>query len=278
MRHLADAPHMQEPIFWTPTAIQDLAKNLHTAMLVFNDDVSRVKDAGQLPPGELEAWRMFRDGWSKWYGATTASTWLWSATVSTIEGYATQLTAWRAKYASWTGKLPTGTDATGIAPYQVRVDTSGEQKLVTTDTDWSGLYWGLGVVVLLGGGYWYWLNKEKVHAVGRKAQGYGQKATKYAPANWRSRKEAEYVSAQNQNKTVMAGLKRARKGLGAVRTMDLDKTYFQKDLRGHLMATFVPTERLKNGNWRGKLLRAGSKKAVTETVRPTELFLWDDHG
>ncbi len=144
-----------EPLIWTPSAIKELAINLHKDILIFNEDMSHPPAGKTIPAGQLEAWRQYRNGWAKWYGDTSGSTWLWSATVSVIEDYANKLSAWREWYLQNVGVL-TGIGPAIIKPATVAVESKGEQELTF---DWTPVWWGAGALVVLGGGYLWWLRK-----------------------------------------------------------------------------------------------------------------------
>lgn len=135
-----------EPLFWTPGAIQELAKRFHTDMLSFNDDMARMSGSVNpvMPPEQLQAWRTFRDSWATWYGSTSAATWLWSATVSTIEGFSKQLQQWRDWYKAYFRRAPTGADP--ITAKGAAVDTSGKQEL---SFDWQPVV-AVGGLALVG--------------------------------------------------------------------------------------------------------------------------------
>lgn len=165
---------IKEPLFWTPSAIQNFAKEIHDSMLAFNNDMAAAKDAGKLPAGELEAWRLLRERWTAWYGAAGASTWLFSGNVSVIESYANALSAFRQKFAQWMGRPASGASPSAIKD-ALSVDTSGTQKV---DFDWTPVWWGLGAAAVIGVGLvWYSKSRPKEEPWGGKT----------APTNWRAK-------------------------------------------------------------------------------------------
>lgn len=153
--YLEAVPTSSEPWIWTPGALQDRAKRLHSDILIFNSDMAKAKDKGVVPEGQLTAWRAYRDGWSSWYGNTSASTWLWSATASVLQDYESKLLAWREWYLVNVG-VPSGVGPSTVEGPSIKVDTGGKQELAF---DWTPVWWGAGALVVLGGGYLWWLRR-----------------------------------------------------------------------------------------------------------------------
>lgn len=159
---------VSEPLFWTPSAIQNLAKQTHQAMLDFNDDMARAGAA--VPAGQLKAWRAFRDSWAKWYGSAGASTWIWSGNVSTIEGFAQQLASWRTWFAGNIG-APSGAGApipTGITiKTQTEISNAEElqrklqEALQKTSSNWQSFALGVGATAAVGYILYYILKGRK---------------------------------------------------------------------------------------------------------------------
>jgi hypothetical protein len=166
---MIDMLDMTEPLFWTPSAIQNVAKAAHASFLSFNNDMARAKDANQLPAGELEAWRLLRDQWAKWYGAAGATTWMFSSNVSIIEGFVGQLNNYRAKYASWTGRPASGGAVDVPHGAEIKVKT----EVPPLELDFTPLYWAGGAAALAGVGYLLWQHRGSVSA---QAQSYVSKA------------------------------------------------------------------------------------------------------
>lgn len=153
--YLEAAPTSSEPLIWTPGALQDRAKRLHSDILVFQEDMSHPAVGKIIPVSQLAAWRAYRDGWSDWYGQTSASTWLWSATASTLQDYENKLAGWRDWYALNVGQ-PAGIGPSQISGPAVHIENSGTQQLAF---DWSPVWWGGGALIVLGGAYFWWLRK-----------------------------------------------------------------------------------------------------------------------
>jgi len=166
---MIDMLDMTEPLFWTPSAIQELAKTAHAGFLSFNNDMARAKDAKLLPAGELEAWRLLRDQWAKWYNAAGITTWLFSGNVSVIEGFVDQLNVYRAKYVSWTGRPASGGNVDVPHGAEVKVKT----EVPPVEFDLTPLYWAGGAAALAGVGYLLWQHRGSVSA---HAQSYVSKA------------------------------------------------------------------------------------------------------
>lgn len=151
--YLEAAPTSSEPWIWTPGSLQDRAKRLHSDILIFQEDMSNAKTAKKLPDSQLLAWRSFRDGWTDWYEHTSASTWLWSATASTLQDYESKLAAWREWYRLNIGQ-PSGVGPSNISGPAIQIENKGQQELTF---DWTPVWWGGGALILLGGAYWWYL-------------------------------------------------------------------------------------------------------------------------
>jgi len=148
------AATVNQPMIWTPDARKELARRTHADMLTFNEGMALAKSRELLPTGEIEAWRLFRDGWSRWFGDTSGSTWLWDSSVAVVEGYANQLAEWRKKYVTWTGTPAPGANTLQLDTHKI-VSGSVEYKLPATlptiNVDWTGVYVVLGVIAVVGG-------------------------------------------------------------------------------------------------------------------------------
>lgn len=155
LEYLEAAPTSSEPWIWTPGALQDRAKRLHSDILVFNDDLSAAKDKGKIPDGQLMAWRAYRDGWAGWFDNASPSTWLWSATASVLQDYENKLSAWRDWYSVNIG-APSGVGPSQIIGPSIKLDTSGKQDL---SYDWTPVWWGVGALGVLGLGTWWFLKR-----------------------------------------------------------------------------------------------------------------------
>ena len=127
---------IDQPIEWNSDTRRDFARKVQASMLVFNDDMARA--SAKFQPAELDLWRRFRDGWSKWYGSAGLFTWSLDGTVVTISAYATQLQTWRDRYLAVVGTLPSGTGP--IAP----------------EFNWTPIYWVAATAAVAGAGYLYW--------------------------------------------------------------------------------------------------------------------------
>lgn len=160
---------MTEPLVWTPSAIQELAKTTHAGFLSFNNDMARAKEAKKLPAGELEAWRALRDQWAKWYGSAGATTWMFSTNVSVIEGFVGQLNSYRAKYPSWMARPASGGQVAVPDGAQIKIKT----EVPPLELDLTPLYWVGGAVALAGVGYVLWQHRGSVST---QAQSYVSKA------------------------------------------------------------------------------------------------------
>jgi hypothetical protein len=77
--------------------LRKIAAALHASVLAVNDRVAKLKDAGHLPAGMLETWRLFREKWVKWYSSVGPLTWLMtSSTATTLDSFQAELANWDA--------------------------------------------------------------------------------------------------------------------------------------------------------------------------------------
>lgn len=149
------AASQSTPLFWTPETRKELARKLHSDMLTFQNDIAKVRTKY---PDKYKAWVQFRDAWARWYGDAGLTTWLWDATVSTIEGYANQLNKWLAWLAS------EGVPSSGVGPVALqtytpgKLETEGKQKL---DVDWKPVIWAGGAIAAGVIGYFVWSKSKK---------------------------------------------------------------------------------------------------------------------
>lgn len=117
------------PVIQTPEFLAERAKEIHTSILQFNDDLAQQKIAGKIGDDapKLKAWRAFRDRWAQWYGEANWWTWAWGATNATLDAYAQQMADWvrwytRAFGAPTTAGAPTQYESParsvgGVLPY-----------------------------------------------------------------------------------------------------------------------------------------------------------------
>lgn len=166
---MLDTLDMTEPLIWTPSAIQELARTTHAGFLSFNNDMARAKEAKKLPAGELEAWRALRDQWFKWYSSAGATTWWFSGNVSVIEGFVGQMNNYRAKYPGWMGRPASGASVSVPDGAAIKVKT----EVPPLELDLSPLYWAGGAAALAGVGYLLWQHRGSVSS---QAQSYVSKA------------------------------------------------------------------------------------------------------
>lgn len=82
----------------SPSYLKDRARAVHDGLLNLSEQVDKVRDANRLTTnsGRYKSWKRLLDRWGKWYGDTSATTWLWSGTDATIEQYENTLRDWQA--------------------------------------------------------------------------------------------------------------------------------------------------------------------------------------
>jgi len=82
----------------TPGYLSDRARAIHDSLHNLNLAIDRVRDAGRLDRngGKYKAWKALLARWGKWYGETSAATWLWSGTDATLEQYEQSIRDWQA--------------------------------------------------------------------------------------------------------------------------------------------------------------------------------------
>lgn len=144
-----------QPTEWNSDTRRTFARQVQASMLVFNDDMARAGSRQKVTSANLDLWRRFRDGWSRWYGSAGMLTWSFDSTVVTISAYANQLQFWREKYVQWTGLSPTG-----VGP-------------VAAELDWTPVYWVAAGAAVVGVGYVYW-NSSKGRMVRSQATTYAK--------------------------------------------------------------------------------------------------------
>jgi hypothetical protein len=86
------------PWISTPAFLADRARRIHTGLLALNDVITALATASRLSPDSLKykQWKALLANWGRWYGQTSDSTWLWSATDATLESYERDLQSWTA--------------------------------------------------------------------------------------------------------------------------------------------------------------------------------------
>lgn len=157
---LEAAPVVEAPFIWSPNDRQARAARLHDAMLVFQEDMSRAKSKHPRLSdadfnAQLEAWRVFRDRWAKWYGSPTATTWLFGSVDTLLEDYEKQLAGWRQWYldniGTPAGQGPTVTQNSPLIPAAVTVHSPD----LKDTNDW--IWWASAAagVAVIGGGIYY---------------------------------------------------------------------------------------------------------------------------
>lgn len=95
---LTSGESIAAPWVSSPSYLKDRARFVHDGLSNLNEQVDRVRDAGRLSQssGRYKSWKRLLDRWGKWYGDSSATTWLWSGTDATLEMYEQQLRDWQA--------------------------------------------------------------------------------------------------------------------------------------------------------------------------------------
>ena len=103
------------PWVQTPGFLADRAARLHTAMLATNavfDSLVASRLFGTDTP-KYKQWKAFLHNFGDWYGKSSGTTWLWSATDATLEVYEKGLRDWE----TWARRaFPGSTDNLPKAP------------------------------------------------------------------------------------------------------------------------------------------------------------------
>lgn len=93
-----DAPTAATPWIQTPGFLADRALRLHQGLLALNTIFSELAAQKRFATDSAKwrEWKSLLERWGKWYGQTSGTSWLWSATDATLEEYEKSLQTWTA--------------------------------------------------------------------------------------------------------------------------------------------------------------------------------------